>query len=453
MADFPKHDYVLEKSGLAKECTWKLGAGMEGCPHNMKAYHSDKKIADSWLDIVGNTPMIRVNNITKADGIECEVLIKCEFLNPCGSVKDRIAKRMVLDAEDRGVLKSGDVLIEPTSGNTGLGLAAAAASRGYKCIICLLEKMSQEKQDALRGLGAEIVRRPTELPMYHRDGIIGTSIKLRDQLREKGLGAEVLDQYSNPHNPLVHYLGTGQEIWDQCEGKLDYVVAGMGTGGTLTGMSRKLKELDPNIKIVGVDPPGSCLSGPENYHEPAKGGQVVEGTGYDFIPRVYDKQGADDFMPGPDKESFVMARRLLKEEGLMCGGSSGQAMHAAIEYIKKHKIGKGKRVVVVAPDNIRNYMTKHLNADWMYERDYITEQECADLNSTDLVPNTDWGVNLKVSDIPLHKATFVPISMTCQEAVKMMKINNFDQFPVKDDAGEVIGVLTDKMLLSRLSKQ
>jgi cystathionine beta-synthase len=128
-------------------------------------------------------------------------------------------------------------------------------------------------------------------------------------------------------------------------------------------------------------------------------------------------------------------------------------MHAAIEYIKKHKIGKGKRVVVVAPDNIRNYMTKHLNADWMYERDYITEQECADLNSTDLVPNTDWGVNLKVSDIPLHKATFVPISMTCQEAVKMMKINNFDQFPVKDDAGEVIGVLTDKMLLSRLSKQ
>lgn len=223
--------------------------------------------------------------------------------------------------------------------------------------------------------------------MYHRDGIVGTSKKLMMELREKGQPAEVLDQYSNPHNPIVHYLTTGQEIWDQCEGKLDYVVAGMGTGGTITGISRKLKELDANIKIVGVDPPGSSLSGLEEGMTPAKGGQVVEGTGYDFIPRVYDRTGADDFMPGPDKESFIMARRLLKEEGLMCGGSSGQAMHAAIEYIKKNKIGKGKRVVVVLPDNIRNYMTKHLNVDWMYERDYITEQECADLNKTDLVPN------------------------------------------------------------------
>lgn len=154
MVDFPRHDVVLEKAGLAKECAWKEGASKDGCPHNMKDYENTKKIADSWLDIVGNTPMIRVNNITKADGIECEVLIKAEFLNPCGSVKDRIAKRMVLDAEERNILPPGTVIIEPTSGNTGLGLAAAAAARGYKCIICLLEKMSQEKQDALRGLGA-----------------------------------------------------------------------------------------------------------------------------------------------------------------------------------------------------------------------------------------------------------------------------------------------------------
>jgi len=213
----------------------------------MEDYYCKTKIADSWMDVVGNTPLIRINNITKAEGIECEVLVKCEFLNPCGSVKDRIAKRMILDAEKKGILKEGHVIIEPTSGNTGLGLAAGAAARGYRCIICLLEKMSQEKQDALKGLGADIVRRPTELPMYHRDGIVGTSKKLRDEIREKGRGAEILDQYSNPANPIAHYLETGQEIWDQCEGKLDYVVAGMGTGGTLTGISRQLKERDPNI--------------------------------------------------------------------------------------------------------------------------------------------------------------------------------------------------------------
>ena len=454
--DFPKHDLQLEKAGLAKECEWKLEAGQEqykGCPHNMSDMKVNKKIADSWLDIVGSTPMIRVNNITKNEGIKCEVFIKAEFLNPCGSVKDRIAKRMVIDAEQKGLLKEGTVLIEPTSGNTGLGLAAAAAARGYRCIICLLEKMSNEKIDSLKGLGAEIVRRPTELPMYHRDGIVGMCLKLQKEIREKGGSAEILNQYNNPHNPIAHYMETGQEIWDQCEGKVDYVFAGMGTGGTLTGISRKLKELDPNIKCIGIDPPGSVLSGPENYHEPAPGGQVIEGTGYDFVPRVYDKGCADEFIPGPDKESFIMARRILKEEGLMVGGSSGQAMHAAIKYIKENNIGEGKRVVVVCPDNLRNYMTKHLNPDWCCERGYITDKECADLFTTDLIPNNDWGVNLTIKDMKLHEAKFVDLNTTCGEAIKLMKATNFDQFPVKGDDGSVIGVLTEKNLLARLSKQ
>lgn len=198
----------------------------------------------------------------------------------------------------------------------------------------------------------------------------------------------------------------------------------MGTGGTLTGISRQLKEKDANIKIVGVDPPGSSLSG---LNEPsAAGGQVIEGTGYDFIPRVYDKDGADIFVSGPDKESFVMARRLMREEGLMCGGSSGQAMDAAIKFIQKNKIGKGKRVVVVLPDNIRNYMTKHLNSDWMYERNYITEKECMDLNSTDLVPNTDWGQNLTVKDLELKEAMFVDVKTTYAEAVKLAKQHAYD---------------------------
>lgn len=170
------------------------------------------------------------------------------------------------------------------------------------------------------------------------------------------------------------------------------------------------------------------------------------------MPRVYDIKCSDEFVPGPDKESFIMARRLMKEEGLMVGGSSGQAMHAALEYIKKNKIGKGKRCVVVCPDNIRNYMTKHLNADWMYERNYISEEECMKLNTTDLVPNHDWGKKLKVSDLPLHEAKIIDIKTTCWEAAKLMKGSNFDQFPVRED-GKIVGVLTDKNLLARLSKQ
>jgi cystathionine beta-synthase len=398
--------------------------------------------------------MIRLNNITKQEGIECEVVIKCEFLNPNGSVKDRIAKRMVMTAEKEGKLKRGDCLIEPTSGNTGLGLAAAAAARGYKCIICLLEKMSNEKIDALRGLGAEVVKRPTNLSMYHADGIVGTSLKLQKRLRDRGDGAEILNQYSNPSNPIAHYMTTGKEIYDQCGGKLDYLVVGMGTGGTMTGISRKLKELDPNIKVVGVDPPGSIMSGPEHFKPSAPGGQVVEGIGYDFFPRVFDQSGADFMELCPDKESFVMARRVMKEEGLMVGGSSGSAIYAAFEFIKKNKIGKGKRVVVVCPDNIRNYMTKHLNPDWMYERGYISEKECADLYTTDLVPNDDWGQKFTVGDLTnMSEARFVDVSMTCGEALKLMKETKFDQFPVKDSDGEIVGALTDKNLLMRVSKQ
>lgn len=285
---------------------------------------------------------------------------------------------MLLDAEKQGKIKKGDVLIEPTSGNTGLGIAAVAAQRGYKCIIVMPEKMSTEKSDALRGLGAEIVRTPTELNMYHKDGIIGTAFRLVDEIKAKGQNAFILNQYSNPQNPIAHYMETGQEIYDACDGKLDYVIAGMGTGGTITGISRRIRELNPNVKIIGVDPPGSIMSGSKYYVPSAPGGQVIEGTGYDFIPRVYDMDGPDDFISGPDKESFIMARRMMAEEGLMVGGSSGQAMYGALQYIKEQKIGKGKRVVVLCADNIRNYMTKHLNTDWMCERGYIDEKTCTD---------------------------------------------------------------------------
>ena len=254
---------------------------------------------------------------------------------------------------------------------------------------------------------------------------------------------------------MVHYEETGREIYEQCDGKIDYLIIGAGTGGTITGIARWIKEKNPNIKIIGVDPNGSLLAQPDSLNEAnpaAEGGQVVEGVGYDFLPRVFDRTVVDEWMKGPDKEGFVMARRLMKEEGLLCGGSSGMAMHGAIEYIKKNKIGKGKRVVVLLPDNIRNYMTKHLNSDWMYERGYINEQECAKNFVSNLVPNNDWGQNLTVKDIPLNEAVFIKVTATVSEAIKMIQSTGFDQFPVKSEQGKTIGVLTDKNLMARLAK-
>lgn len=226
------------------------------------------KVRDSILDCVGNTPLVRVNNITKDEGIKCQVLVKCEFMNPGGSTKDRIGRRMVLDAQESGRIKPGDVLLEPTSGNTGIGLSMAAAALGYRMIITMPEKMSQEKRDVLTGLGAEIVRTPNEYGWDHYNCHIGTALQLRDKInadpeeKKNGHKAVMLDQYKNPSNPVAHYEGTGQEIWDQTGGKVDYVFAGAGTAGTITGLSKILKKLNPEIKIIGIDPHGSDLALP-----------------------------------------------------------------------------------------------------------------------------------------------------------------------------------------------
>ena len=258
--NFPRHDHIIEKRGLDKECLWKLGSKENDakCPHRWREVRDHSaKIKDSILDCIGNTPMVRVKNLSKAEGLECELLMKCEFLNPGGSMKDRIGRRMIMDAEAQGKLKRGDVIIEPTSGNTGVALAMVAASLGYRMICTMPERMSQEKVDALQGLGATVVRCPN-LPSYHADGYIGVAISLA-----RTLPALCLDQYSNPSNPIAHYDETAEEIWNQCDGKIDYMFIGAGTGGTLSGISRKLKEKDPSIKIVAIDPEGSILAPPE----------------------------------------------------------------------------------------------------------------------------------------------------------------------------------------------
>ena len=309
-------------------------------------------IYNTILETIGNTPIVKLHRIGQE--LECDLYVKCEFFNPAGSVKDRIGWRMVEDAERSGRIKPGDTLIEPTSGNTGQGLALAAAVKGYRCINVMPEKMSQEKQIAIEALGAEIVRTPTDAAWDDPESHISVSKRLNDEIPS----SHVLDQYSNPSNPNAHYDGTAQEILDDFGKEINMIVIGAGTGGTITGVAKRLKEEIPGVIIIGADPVGSILGGGAKV-EP----YLIEGIGYDFIPDVLDNDLVDEYIKTNDEESFLMARRLIKEEGLLCGGSSGSAMVAALQTAIA--LDKGEKCLVLLPDSIRNYMSKFPNDDWM----------------------------------------------------------------------------------------
>lgn len=282
------------------------------------------------------------------------------IFNPGGSVKDRIGYEMVVKAEKERRIKPGDTLIEPTSGNTGIGIALAGAVLGYKVIITMPEKMSQEKQSVLERLGAIIYRTPTEAAYNDPDSHISLAKKLQAEIPN----SHILDQYANPNNPNAHYFGTAQEIIDDFGKDLHMVVAGVGTGGTITGIAKRLKEFNPAIKIIGADPEGSILGGGtevKSYH--------VEGIGYDFFPDVLDNTLIDAYIKTNDADSFRTARRLIKEEGLLIGGSCGAAMWAALQAAKS--LSKGQKCLVILPDSIRNYMSKFANDEWMKEMGFL----------------------------------------------------------------------------------
>ena len=314
-------------------------------------------IHENILSTIGNTPVVKINKIAK--NLDCNVFAKCEFFNPGGSVKDRIGWNMVREAELSGRIKPGDILIEPTSGNTGQGIALAAAVKGYKCIITMPEKMSKEKQIALQALGAEIIRTPTEAKSSDPESHISVAKKLNNEIEN----SHILDQYSNPSNPEAHYYGTAEEIIKDFNNNLDMVVISVGTGGTITGIAKRLKEEMPAIKIIGADPEGSILGGGEKVSS-----YLVEGIGYDFIPDVLDNSLIDEYIKTKDEESFIMARRLIKEEGLLCGGSCGATMVAALKAASKLK--NGQNCLVILADGIRNYMTKFPNDSWMKENGF-----------------------------------------------------------------------------------
>ncbi len=383
-----------------------------------------RAILDSICDAVGETPMVRLSRIGR--GLPCELVAKCEFMNPGGSVKDRIGVRMLLDAERSGRIKPGDTLIEPTSGNTGIGMALAAAVHGYRMIITMPEKMSQEKQVVLEALGAEIIRTPTEAAWDSPESHIGVARRLREVIPN----AHILDQYANPSNPLAHEEGTAAEIIAQCDGKLDAVVMTAGTGGTVTGVARAIKRAVPAAKIIGVDPEGSILAGPGEIKS-----YKVEGIGYDFIPDVLDRSLVDRWIKTNDRDSFRVARQLIRQEGLLVGGSSGSAVWAAIQVARE--MSAGQRVVVILPDSIRNYLSKFVSDAWMRQHGF---------------QQSDWEIGT-LADVlramPKREVIATGVDAPVRDAMSLFKEHGISQVPVLDD-GKLAGILTENDLLQHL---
>ncbi|KAB8349718.1 hypothetical protein FH972_023733 [Carpinus fangiana] len=416
-------------------------------------------VMNSIIENIGNTPLVRLNKIPQSLGIEATVYAKVELFNAGGSVKDRIALRMIEGAERSGRIKPGDTLIEPTSGNTGIGLALVAAVKGYKTIITLPEKMSPEKVAVLRALNAEIIRTPTQAAFNSPESHIGVAKRLQKELPN----AHILDQYGNLDNPLAHELGTAEEIWEQTQGKVTAVVAGAGTGGTISGIARGLHKHNPKIKIIAADPQGSILALPASLNEQhANESYKVEGIGYDFIPDVLEQSAVDTWYKTDDRESFMFARRLIAEEGILVGGSSGSAMAAMVRAAKDLKLGKDDIIVVVLPDSIRSYLSKFADDDWLAANDLLPPtppltplpSKTAETPTPDNVQRAKDKKDAKrdpfrgatIRTLRLKPVTAVTADTPCAEAVETMREKGFDQLPVKSAARSANGTPSSRLV-------
>ncbi|MDH6112501.1 cystathionine beta-synthase [Kitasatospora sp. MAP12-15] len=394
---------------------------------------------NSIIDLVGNTPLVKLNKVT--EGITATVLAKVEYFNPGGSAKDRIAMRMIEAAEASGALKPGGTIVEPTSGNTGVGLAIVAQQKGYRCIFVCPDKVSTDKINTLRAYGAEVVVCPTAVAPEHPDSYYNVS----DRLVKETPNAWKPDQYSNPENPAAHYATTGPELWEQTDGKITHFVAGVGTGGTISGTGRFLKDSSGGtVQVIGADPEGSVYSGGTGRP------YLVEGVGEDFWPTAYDRTVADEIIAVSDKDSFQMTRRLAREEGLLVGGSCGMAVVAALEVAKR--LGPDDIVVVLLPDGGRGYLSKIFNDDWMADYGFLPTAE----------DEATIGEVLARKDAIAHEGTPQFVHMhpneTVGEAVQVLRDFGVSQMPVVSPgaghpdimAGEVIGAVAERDLLAAL---
>ncbi len=387
-----------------------------------------KNVYDNVLSCVGNTPLVRLNSVTA--GLQAELYAKVEFLNPGSSVKDRIALKIIEDAERDGSLKPGGTIVEATSGNTGAGLAMAAAVKGYKCIFVLPDKQSEEKRAALRAYGAKVVVTPTDVTPEDPRSYYSVSRRIADETPN----AFYANQYHNPSNPATHYEVTGPELWEQVDGKIDAFIAGIGTGGTISGTGKFLKEQNPDVQIVGVDPVGSL------YYDYFKTGQlteafsyVLEGIGEDFLPSTMDFQFVDDVVRVNDKECFQMTRRLAREEGLFIGGSCGAAVAGAVKYLRRHD-RPGLRAVVLLPDSGSRYLSKIYNDQWMKENGFM--EPAVSLGTT--------------ADILAHNGPRTPITVpedaSISQAIGLLRQHGISAMPVMR-GDQVVGVIHENRLL------
>lgn len=380
---------------------------------------------DNVLQAIGRTPLIKLNKITR--GCRSTLYVKLESVNPGGSIKDRIGVAMIEAAERQGFLKPGGTIIEATAGNTGVGLAIAAAVKGYNCIFVMPDKMSRDKIDLLKAYGAEVVVTPTSVPADSPDSYNGVA----DRLSREIPGAYRPNQFANPNNSLAHYSTTGPEIWKDTEGKVEVLVAGMGTGGTISGTGRYLKERNPNVIIVGADPEGSILSGdsPKSYK--------VEGIGEDFIPKNFNRQVVDEMVRVNDRESFNTTRRLAREEGMLVGGSAGTAVAAALKYAQR--LETPKVIVVILPDTGRNYLSKIFSDDWMLQNGYLEERKTPAVT---------------VGSVLARKKVLPPIVKIgtldfLSQALSLMHEFNISQLPVVEN-NVVVGSLDEASLMKLL---
>jgi len=390
------------------------------------------QVLDSILDAVGRTPLVRLRRVTR--GLRPRIVAKLELLNPGGSVKDRIGLRMIEAAERAGLLRPGGTIVEPTSGNTGHGLAIAAAIKGYRSIFVMPDKMSQEKISLLRAYGAEVVICPTAVPPEHPESYY----RVADRLTEQNPGAFQPNQYANQENPRAHYETTGPEIWEQTQGEVDVLVAGVGTGGTITGTARYLKERKPDLLVVGADPEGSLYSAPPG--EEARP-YLVEGIGEDFWPETFDPSVVDRWERVSDRDSFRWARRITREEGILVGGSSGTAMEAAVRVARE--LDEDALVVVIFPDTGRNYLSKLYSDSWLLQYGMLERP-----------------APVRLREVLAAKRGRVPPVVTVRahekvrQAIDRLEEYGISQAPVVRDGGEhvtdVVGSIQERALLDRI---